>query len=102
MKGGALMSNSISDIFKTDEYKLLFWLSEHQSKTRDGPVIKFSQAELAAELQHSPASVNKWMQALCKAGCIQIKKGGSYLMTSKGKKTIDTMKKIETILADGQ
>lgn len=96
------MSNSISDIFKTDEYKLLFWLSEHQSKTRDGPVIKFSQAELAAELQHSPASVNKWMQALCKAGCIASKKKGNYCMTDKGQKVVAAVKKIETILADGQ
>ena len=96
------MANSISDIFKTDEYKLLFWLSEHQLKTRDGPVINFSQIEIATELQHSPASVNKWMQALYKVGCIQSRKRGSYYVTEKGQKVIVLVKKIDNILADGQ
>lgn len=94
------MKNSVEDIFITDESLLLMWLSEHQLRTRDGPVIKYSQNELATELQRSPASVNKWMQALCKSGCVQSKKKGCYFITSKGEKVVAEMIKIETILAD--
>ncbi|MDO4812383.1 MAG: helix-turn-helix domain-containing protein [Eubacteriales bacterium] len=96
------MASRISDIFKTEEAVLLLWLSDHQSKTRDGPVIKFSQNELADELQRSPTTVNKWMQALCKADCIESKKKGNYCMTHKGQKVVAAIRKIEIILADDQ
>lgn len=96
------MVNSVSDIFKTEESMLLLWLSEHQSNTRDGPVIKYSQNELAGEFQRSPTTVNKWMQTLRKAGCIQSKKKGVYLLTNTGQKIIAELKRIETILANGQ
>lgn len=96
------MAKSVSDFFKTEEASLLLWLSEHQTRARGGQVIKYSQTELADELQRSPASINKWMQALCRAGCIESKKKGNYCMTDKGQKVVAAVKKIETILADGQ
>lgn len=34
---------SNKNLFASNEYALLAWLSEHQTETRDGPVVMFSQ-----------------------------------------------------------
>ena len=73
---------SNKNLFASNEYALLAWLSEHQTETRDGPVVMFSQNDLVKEHQCSPVTMNKWMKALCKSGCLEPhKKRGNYRVT---------------------
>ena len=97
------MAKTIEKFLITETFSLLLWLSEHQSTTRYGPVVKFSQEELSKELQCSPTSVNKRMKELYELGCIEKpQKRGNYRITKSGKEVITEMKKIETILTANQ
>lgn len=73
------------NLFASNEYALLAWLSEHQTETRDGPVVMFSQNDLVKEHQCSPVTMNKWMKALCKSGCLEPhKKRGKVKIKGQG------------------
>ena len=93
----AIASNK--NLFASNEYALLAWLSVHQTETRYGPVVMFSQNDLVKEHQCSPATINKWMKALCKSGCLEPhKKRGNYRVTEAGNAVIDRMREIELII----
>ena len=93
------MTNNLINVFASEEYLLLAWLSEHPTKTKSASIIKFSQVEIAQELGCSPTTVNKRMQALQKAKCIQQQgKKGNYVITRIGDKVIEQMKQIEQLL----
>lgn len=74
------------------------WLERHEQKTSRGTVINFSQEEIATEYGSSPATINRWIQALQSANCVEQKKKGSYRVTDTGRKVINKMKEIETII----
>jgi len=95
-----LTNNSIS-VFCSKECSFLFWLSEHSQKTSKGAVINFSQEDIAAEYGSSPATVNKWLQALQSTGCVEQKKKGSYCVTKTGYRVLAQMKRIERIIMGG-
>lgn len=91
------------NIFASNEYALLAWLWEHQTETRDGPIVKFSQNDLVREHQCSPVTMNKWMKALCKSGCVKPHtKRGNYCVTKTGQKVIAKMHEIEKILGGNE
>lgn len=89
--------NSIN-LFRTKECRFLFWLSEHSQRTSKGAVVNFSQEEIADEYGSSPATVNKWLQALEAADCVEQKKKGSYCVTETGNAVLAQMEKIEKLL----
>ena len=90
-------------IFASKEYALLAWLSEHQTDTRDGPIIPFSQDDLSKEYQRSIATTNKMMQALCDSGCLEkYKKRGKYRITETGQAVIAKMHEIEQLVGGTQ
>ena len=87
------------NLFASNEYALLAWLSEHQIETCDGLVVKFSQNDLVREHQCSPVTMNKWMKALCKSGCLEpYKKRGNYRVTEAGQAVIAKMHEIDQII----
>lgn len=95
------MTTSLSNknLFATNEYALLAWLSEHQTETRDGLVVMFSQNDLVKEHQCSPVTMNKWMKALCNSGCLEPhEKRGNYRVTEAGKEVIARMHEIDKIV----
>ncbi len=93
------MIDNLINVFASEEYLLLSWLSEHPTKTKSASIIKFSQVEIAQELGCSPTTVNKRMQALQKAKCIkQQGKKGNYVITRTGDEVIERMKQIEQLL----
>ena len=93
------MNDKLINMFASEEYLLLLWLSEHTTKTKDDWVIKFSQTEIAQELSCSPTTVNKRMQLLQKAKCIKPHgKRGNYIITKTGSQVIEQMKIIERLL----
>lgn len=90
---------SNKNLFASNEYALLAWLSEHQTETCDGPAVLFSQNALVREHQCSPVTINKWMKALCKSGCLeQFKKRGNYRITETGQAVIAKMKEIDQLV----
>ena len=90
---------SNKNLFASNEYALLEWLSEHQTETCDGPVVMFSQNDLVKEHQCSPVTMNKWMKALCKSGCLEsYKKRGNYRVTETGHAIVKKMREIDQIL----
>ena len=86
------------ELFGSKEYRFLSWLERHEQKTSRGTVINFSQEEIADEYGSSPATVNKWLQALRSVGCVEQKKKGSYRVTKTGIAVIDQMEKIEKLV----
>lgn len=86
------------ELFSSKEYRFLSWLERHEQKTSRGVVINFSQEEIAAEHGSSPATVNKWIQALQSANCVEQKKKGSYSITQTGHAVITKMTEIEKLL----
>lgn len=95
------MSNKSIQLFGSKEYRFLNWLKGQEQMTSRGATINFSQEEIAAEYGSSPATVNKWLQALQAVGCVEQKKKGSYHITKTGNAVIAEMKKIERIITGG-
>ena len=93
------MDNNLINVFASEEYLLLRWLSQHQTQTSTISVVKFSQTELAKECSCSPTTINKRMQLLQKCNCIKpYRKKGNYLITETGQQIIDKMDEIESII----
>lgn len=93
------MDNNLINVFASEEYLLLRWLSQHQTQTSTISVVKFSQTELAKECSCSPTTINKRMQLLQKCNCIKpYRKKGNYLITETGQQIIDKMDEIELII----
>lgn len=92
-----MLKNS-TQLFGSKEYCFLHWLKSQEQITSRDATINFSQEELAAEYGSSPATVNKWLQALQSAGCVEQKKKGSYRVTRTGNAVIAQMKKIEKLV----
>lgn len=88
-------------LFGSKEYCFLHWLKSKEQTTVRGSIINFSQEEIAAEYGSSPATVNKWLQALQSVNCVEQKKKGSYQVTETGNAVIAEMRKIEQIIAGG-
>ena len=91
-----MVENSIKT-FASDECLLLIWLSEHMTKSRYKTSNRFSQVEIAQELDCSPTTINKRMRVLQDAACIQLDGKKGYTITDKGKNVIKIMKKIENL-----
>ena len=89
------MSKNLVDMFTTNEYKLLRFLSGLQSTTAEGKIILNSQEDIAKQFNQSIATINKLMQNLCSVGCVE-KRGQrkGYLITEQGK---HVLKQIESI-----
>ena len=85
-------------LFGSKEYHFLSWLKSHEQTTTHGSVINFSQEEIAAEYGSSPATVNKWLQALQSVNCVEQKKKGSYHITRTGNAVIAKMNEIEKLI----
>lgn len=92
------MQNNSIMLFGSKECRFLFWLSEHSQKTTKGAVVNFSQEEIAVEYGSSPATINKWIQSLQQAGCVEQKKKGSYQVTTVGYRVLAQMEKIDKII----
>ena len=90
-------NNSVC-LFASKEYHLLYWMLQHETDTIYGPMVKFSQIELAKECKSSPATVNKWIASLRKAKCVELTKRGNYCVTGTGRKVITKMEEIEKII----
>lgn len=91
--------STVKNLFASNEYALLEWLSEHQTETCDGFVVKFSQSDLVKEYQCSPVTMNKWMKALCRSGCLEPhNKRGNYRVTDIGQAVIARMHEIDRIV----
>ncbi|OUP24125.1 MULTISPECIES: helix-turn-helix domain-containing protein [Eubacteriales] len=92
------MTDKSIQLFGSKEYHFLNWLKSQEQKTSRGTTINFSQEEIAAEYGSSPATVNKWLQALQSVGCVEQKKKGSYRVTKTGDAVIAQMGKIEKLI----
>ena len=92
------MSNKSIQLFGSKEYHFLNWLKGQERTTSRGATINFSQEEIAAEYGSSPATVNKWLQALQSVGCVEQKKKGSYRVTQTGNAVIAKMEEIEKLV----
>ena len=92
------MSNKSIQLFGSKEYRFLSWLKGQEQTTSRGATINFSQEEIAAEYGSSPATVNKWLQALQAVGCVEQKKKGSYRVTKTGNAVIAKMEEIEKLV----
>ncbi len=91
-----MVKNSIK-IFASAEYFLLFWLSENMTKSRKKVSVRFSQIEIAEELNCSPTTINKRMRLLQDANCIELDGKKGYTITNKGKDVIKIMRKLENL-----
>ena len=76
---------------------MLLWLSENMTKSRYKTSNRFSQAEIAQELDCSPTTINKRIRVLQDAACIKLDGKKGYTITDKGKNVIKIMKKIENL-----
>ena len=92
------MSKKFIPLFGAEEYHCLYWLEKQEQTTSRGATINFSQEEIAAEYGSSPATVNKWLQALQSVGCVEQKKKGSYRVTQTGNAVIAKMEEIEKLV----
>lgn len=92
-----MMDKSIQ-LFGSKEYRFLNWLKGQEQTTSRGATINFSQEEIAVEYGSSPATVNKWLQALQSVGCVEQKKKGSYRVTQTGNAVIAKMEEIEKLV----
>lgn len=95
------MDDKMINVFVSKEYHLLYWMKQHQMETLSGPIIKFSQIELAKEYGSSPATINKWLQALQSADCVIQKKKGCYQITERGYVVIDKINELDQIVKGG-
>ena len=77
VKGGNSVTNNLIKVFASEEYLLLFWLSENLTKSKRKTSVRFSQTEIAEELNCSPTTINKRMRLLQNCKCIKLdgKKG---------------------------
>ena len=91
-----MIENSIN-IFASEEYFLLFWLSENLTKSKRKISVRFSQSEIAEELNCSPTTINKRMRLLQNCECIKLDGKKGYEITNKGKSVLKIMKKLETV-----
>lgn len=92
------MADKSIQLFGSKEYHFLSWLKGQEHMTAHGSVINFSQEEIAAEYGSSPATVNKWLQALQSVDCVEQKKKGSYRITKTGNAVIAKMGEIEKLI----
>lgn len=92
------MMNKPIQLFGSKEYFFLNWLKSQEKTTSRGATINFSQEEIAIEYGSSPATINKWLQALQSAGCVEQKKKGSYCITKTGSAVIAKMQEIEKLV----
>lgn len=92
------MRDEFIQLFSSKEYRFLSWLKSKEQATNHGSIINFSQQEIAAEYGSSPATVNKWLQDLQTAACVEQKKKGSYHITDTGNAVIAKMKEIERLV----
>lgn len=95
------MADKSIQLFGSKEYHFLNWLKSQEQTTSCGATINFSQEEIAVEYGSSPATVNKWLQALQSVGCVEQKKKGSYRVTEIGNAVIAKMKQVERIITGG-
>ena len=91
-----MVDNSIK-VFASQECLLLLWLSENMTKSRYKTSNRFSQAEIAQELDCSPTTINKRIRVLQDSACIKLDGKKGYTITDKGKNVIKIMKKIENL-----
>lgn len=91
------MKNNLINVFTSEEYLLLFWLSKNLTKSKQKTSVRFSQAEIAEELNCSPTTINKRMRLLQNCECIKLDGKKGYIVTDKGKDIIKLMKKIESL-----
>lgn len=92
------MTDKSMQLFGSKEYHFLKWLKSQEQTTSRGATVNFSQEEIAVEYGSSPATVNKWLQALQSVGCVEQKKKGSYYVTKTGNAVIAQMEKIEKLI----
>ncbi len=92
------MEDKSIQLFGSKEYHFLNWLKSQERSTSRGATINFSQEDIAVEYGSSPATVNKWLQALQSAGCVEQKKKGSYCVTKTGSAVIAKMQEIEKLV----
>lgn len=97
VKGGNSVTNNLIKVFATEEYLLLFWLSENLTKSKRKTSVRFSQTEIAEELNCSPTTINKRMRLLQNCKCIKLDGKKGYEITNKGKSVLKIMKKLETV-----
>ena len=91
------MTNNLIKVFASEEYLLLFWLSENLTKSKRKISVRFSQTEIAEELNCSPTTINKRMRLLQNCKCIKLDGKKGYEITNKGKSVLKIMKKLETV-----
>ena len=92
------MSDKLISPLASKEYHLLFWMYQHQTETTNGPMLKFSQADLAIEYNTAPATINKWLNTLRKVQCVESPKRGNYRITDTGYMVIAKMGEIEYLI----
>ena len=91
------MKNNLINVFASEEYLLLFWLSENLTKSKRKTSVRFSQIEIAEELNCSPTTINKRIRILQNCGCIKLDGKKGYEITNKGKSVLKIMKKLESV-----
>ena len=91
------MAKKSVNIFASEECRLLLWLSENMTKSRYKISNRFSQIEIAKELDCSPTTINKRIRILQNSDCIKLDGKKGYMITDKGKKIVGYMKKIENL-----
>ena len=97
VKGGNPVTNNLINVFASEECLLLFWLSENLTKSKRKTSVRFSQTEIAEELNCSPTTINKRMRLLQNCKCIKLDGKKGYEITNKGKSVLKIMKKLETV-----
>lgn len=97
VKGDNSVTNNLIKVFASEEYLLLFWLSENLTKSKRKTSVRFSQTEIAEELNCSPTTINKRMRLLQNCKCIKLDGKKGYEITNKGKSVLKIMKKLETV-----
>jgi len=91
------VTNDLIKVFASEEYLLLFWLSENLTESKRKTSVRFSQSEIAEELNCSPTTINKRMRLLQNCKCIRLDGKKGYEITNKGKSVLKIMKKLETV-----
>ena len=94
------MAEKTINIFASEECLLLLWLSENMTKSRYKISNRFSQIDIAKELDCSPTTINKRIRVLQDIDCIKLDGKKGYIITDKGKSVVKLMKKIESL--DGE
>lgn len=91
------MVENLIKVFASEECLLLLWLSDNMTKSRYKTSNRFSQIEIAQELDCSPTTINKRIRMLQNAKCIQLDGKKGYTITDKGRSVIRLMRKIESL-----